>query len=172
MKNKLFIIILILLTVSGCSAELDTESELFNEYQVLSGKHTALQNEFNVLQFNYENLKEVKAERDACREEYNALAGEFTALQTELAILKVHYQSVSDQYNVLATGFSTTQMDTDEALELLNERYKELVERHKEVDAQIKAVRDKKVELLSDNLTGSEYKAFYKGWELWWDTFN
>lgn len=173
MKNKLFIVVIgVALALSGCGADIEPDNELFNKYQTLSANYTALQNEFNILQFNYENLKEVKVERDACRDEYNALAGNFTRLQTELAILEAHYQTVSDQYTALASGFSTIKKDDDETLEQINKQYQELIERHKEINTQIKAVRDKKVELLSDNLTNSEYKAFYKGWELWWDSFN
>lgn len=135
-------------------------------------KYQNLQAENNRLQFNYDSLKKSCDESRNWHEKYNALVDETRVNQVENAALKGQVQSLTSQYQAALNALSGNQAVGLKELEAMNKKLEQAKEWTRTIDKQLEKVRDKKVQLLSDNLTEAEYKAFYKGWELWWGTFN
>ena len=164
-KSILISLLLITTLLAGCMPSPKAEATGCDQ----------LKEELEGLQAEYSNLLEALAKLEKSKEDckamydrYNSLAANYTSLQTKYAVLEGSYQSLNNQYTQLAAQINARFPDCTKALEDMNERYQELAEGHAEIDGQIEKVRNKQVQLLSDNLTKEEYNAFYKGLDLWW----
>jgi len=136
-----------------------------SQYQTLEGK-------YNALQFTYGSLKKAFDESKDWHGQYNGLVDDVRVAQTEKAVLQGQLQSLTAQYQAALNALSGNQAGNLEELEAMNRRLQEQMDWNRTINEQVELVRAKKVQLLSDNLTDAEYNAFYKGWELWWGTFN
>lgn len=170
---KIVIILLIIsLLMVGCgspeSEEVALAPDIQQQYKALRNEHIALQHAHNILVGNYDQLKEAKAEWDASLVKYGEL-------YQQHGVLKANYDLVVAQYNSMTTYYEELFMavapDKD-ALEVMNEQYQALIDRHKVVDEQVALLRAGSVKEVSDNLTTSEFKVFNRGVGIWWDTFN
>lgn len=172
-KSLLMVFILCLALLGGCaSPEVPSGQVSTYEYNILKQK-------YDTLQFNYDSLKRASVDSSEMLDKYNGMINELQALRAENAVLKGQTEALTGQYNNALAVLTTNQKGNLNALDDMNRQLIELnklvadtVARHKMVDDQIKLVQDKKVQLLSDNLTADEYKAFYKGWGLLGKPFN
>ena len=166
--KKIITMLLLIILLSGCDAPV-TVAERTDE---LRYEHEALQVEYDNLLLNYGILEKAKDELSNLRDEHNKLITEYTNLQTKYAILESYYKNLQEQYTALLPQIGKTSADKDKAMKEMARQYA-LTDLHlRQINEQIEAVHTKNVPLLSANLTDIEYNAFYKGWELWWWTFN
>lgn len=171
---KLIIIILLcVILLSGCAEPLPASQPTQKE------DCSTLQAEYDVLQFNYDSLKRASEGTKDANEKYNAQVNELQVLRIENAALKGQLQILTGQYNAALNALTGSQADAMKALEEMNSQIEKMTSqfeaeqaRNRAINEQVRKVMEKKVTLLSDNLTDIEYNAFYKGWELWWWTFN
>lgn len=171
---KLIIItLLIIILLSGCTSPLPAPQSTQKE------DCSALRAEYDVLQFNYDSLKRASIDSSELQKKYNALVEEIRVLSVEKAALDGQMQVLTSQYNAAINALSGGQVDAVKALEDMNRQIEKMTsqfeaeqERNRLINEQVQKVMDKKVTLLSANLTDIEYNAFYKGWDLWWGTFN
>lgn len=177
MKLKVTFITLIICLLAvplGCGAPAEAETEVDSalKFNKLSAAHADLQNRHNVLLLNYENLKGVREELDNLTADYEELARLHNTLQVKNTILETQFQAVNDRYEEIILALVSGQEGYKEALERQVEQYQELVERQALITRQIDLVNRGQAKVITDNLTDTEYKAFLKGWNLWWDDFN
>jgi len=166
--KKLTILLLCVILLIGCGKPMpgvENDTQLLEDYNALMVENDALKAQIGI-------LEKAKEKITINQNEYNKLINDYHALQTQYVILEAYSQTIRDQYTALLEQFSTRYVDTGKKYTELYKMNMKLVERYKELDYQIAAVHKEKVPLLSDNLTESEYSAFYKGWELWWGEFN
>lgn len=163
---KITILLLIAILLSGCAEPLPTLQEQ------PKADCSTLQAEHETLLLNYGALKKAKEELSNKVAKCNELINSYASLQTKYAILESYYNNLSDQYNALLPQIGAGLAEKDKALKELNQEYARAVFRLGEVTKHLDTVNDKNVTLLSENLTAEEYAIFYKGWELWWWTFN
>ena len=170
-KHKVLMVVLAILacTVIGCAKP---ESAAGLQNLIITRELKALQAEFDTLQFNYDSLKRASEGTKDANEKFNAQVNEMQRLRVENAALSGQMEVLTGQYNAVVSALTGKQADAVGALKQMNDQLNLAREQSKEINAQVKKVRDKKVSLLSDNLTDVEYKAFYKGLGLWWGTFN
>ena len=164
------IITLLLFTIllSGCGLP----EPLPTPKEQLKIDYATLLSDYNNLMMKADRLEKANAELIGNQDKCNELINAYSNLQTQYIILEAYYQSVADQYNALLPQIGSQNIASDKALKELNKQYMDLEKRQLEITTQIQAVHSKSVTLLSDNLTDIEYNAFYKGWELWWGSFN
>ena len=165
---KLIIILLIAILLSGCDAPVTVAERTDN----LLYDYNALQAEHETLLINYEALKKAKEELSNQVAECNELINSYASLQTKYVILESYYNNLQEQYNALLPQIGKTSVDKDKAMKELAQQYAITDNRLRLLTNQIQAVHTRNVPILSANLTDIEYNAFYKGWELWWWTFN
>lgn len=163
---KLILLILFAILLSGCAAPLPAPQPTQKE------DCSTLRAEYDVLQFNYDSLKRASIDSSELQKKYNALVEEIRVLSVEKAALDGQMQVLTSQYNAAINALSGGQVDAMKALEEMNRQLAAEQERNRIINEQVWKVMDKKVTLLSANLTDIEYNAFYKGWNLWWGTFN
>jgi len=172
----LFTLTICALAVSlpGCDApaETETEADITLKFNKLSAAHADLQNQHNVLLLNHENLKGVREELNALTSGYEELTRLHNALQIKNTILETQFQATNDRYEEIITGLASDRAKYEEALERQIVQYQELVDRQALIIKQLALVNSGKARVITDNLTDAEYKAFLKGWNLWWDSFN
>lgn len=169
----LMLILFVVLVIAGCgSPEPEPTSDIYQKYQKLNTEHIALQSVHDVLLLNYESQKKAKQASDNCCANYNELLNEHRNLQIELGVLKAYSYSQNAYYEEMFAGLSSGMIKDTEALDVLNEQYQELANRYKIVNEQLAALNVRKAKVISDNLTADELKVFYRGWDLWWGTFN
>ena len=170
-KHKVLMVVLAILvcTVIGCAKP---EGAVGGQNLVIARELKALQAEFDTLQFNYDSLKRASEGTKDANEKFNAQVNEMQGLRVENAALRGQMEVLTGQYNAVVRALTGKQADAVGALVLMNDQLNLAREQSNEINAQVKKVRDKNVSLLSDNLTDVEYASFYKGWELWWGTFN
>jgi len=161
-----FTIILVVLVV-GCS-----ESVVTVPTGITTQKYNALQQKYDTLKINYDSLKRTTAENKDFRLKYNDLVKELQVVRAENIVLSSQVQHLTATYNAAIQALSGKNTDASVALEQLNEQLKINIEYNNTINEQVEKVMKKKVPLLSANLTSAEYTAFYKGWNLWWGTFN
>lgn len=167
---KLIIMLIIAILLSGCGN--GTPIDNIEDDDFLFKEHQALLVRFDNLLLEIDRLKKAKQELSANAKKCNELINSYSSLQTKYAILESYYQNLTEQYNALLPQIGAQYVDKDKAMQELTEQYAELEKRQLLITNQIQLVRSKNVPLLSANLTDIEYNAFYKGWELWWGTFN
>ncbi len=168
---KLLLVALVILSciTAGCAKP---EGTAGGQNLIITRELKALQVEFDTLQFNYDSLKRASEGTKDANEKFNAQVNEMQRLRVENAALYGQMGVLTDQYNAVVSALTGKQADVVKALVLMNDQLNLAREQSNEINAQVKKVRDEKVSLLSDNLTDGEYKTFYKGWDLWWNTFN
>ncbi len=167
MKN-LIIILLCVILLTGCgkpTPAVENDTQMLDDYNTLMAENGELKVQIGI-------LEKAKEEITATQNEHNKLINDYHALQTNYIILEVYSQTIRDQYTNLLNQFSTRSVDSGERYTELYKMNMKLVESYKELDGQIAAVHSGNVSILFDNLTDSEYSAFYKGWKLWWGEFN
>lgn len=129
MKMRLAVSLLLLVVICGgfigCGTPEAEPSDLFQRYQRLSADHTALQHDYGILLFNYEQLKDVKKEYSASLDKYNDLAHQYGVLQVNYAALEAQSNAMTVHYEEL---FNTIAPDKD-ALRVMNEKLQEAVAR-------------------------------------------
>jgi len=161
-------LMVVLLVLTSCGSPEPEPSDLYLKYIEIEGKHTALQNTHNALLFNYEQLEKAKVEYEASLVKCNESDAQHRALLINHGLLEVRYKSMEAYYIKMFKAIAPA----EGALEEMNKQYLTLVERSRVIDEQLAAVNAKKVKMVSDNLTASELDIFYRGWNLWWETFN
>ena len=139
---------------------------------VPKSQFNTLKSQYDTLKFNYDSLKKAFDESKDWHGQYNGLVDSVRVLQTENVVLKAQIESLTSQYQAALNVLSGSQTSNLKELEAMNRRLQEQMEWNRTINEQVELVRAKKVQLLSDNLTDAEYNAFYKGWSLWWGTFN
>ena len=172
--KRVLIFILLLVLLAGCGSP---KAQVTN--QVATSDCKELQGKYDALQFNFDSLKRASLDSKEMLDKYNGMINEHQSLRVENAALKGQIETLTSQYQYAVNALTSSQKsglesleDMDRQLADLNKLLADTIARHKLVDDQIQLVRSEKVKLLSDNLTADEYKAFYKGWGLWWGTFN
>jgi len=108
------------------------------------------------------------------------LSGELQTAQLALGIQKALHEKQLATMTELINKMSGEYVIDTSTITAFNEQYLEVQKRLAVIADAFAAVDNKAVRiqtdnvsmLLSDNLTQAEYKAFYKGWDLWWWTFN
>lgn len=163
---KLTILLLIAILLSGCAAPLPApEPQPVEDCSKLQAEH-------ETLLLNYDALKKANEELSDNAQKCNELINSYASLQTKYVILESYYNNLQEQYNTLLPQIGKTSADKDKAMKELAQQYAIADNRLRLLTNQIQAVHTKNVPILSANLTDIEYNAFYKGWELWWWTFN
>jgi len=168
MKLIIILLLVILILLPGCDAPVtvaERENQLQADYDALLVKQTTL------IQEN-ERLGNASANLTDLRNEHNKLINNYTTLQTQYAIMEAYYESLRNQYNQLVDQFSSKYSESGAFITGLHNENLKITARYKELDELIAAVNSGNVSILSDNLTDIEYNAFYKGWKLWWGSFN
>lgn len=167
---KITILLIIAILLSGCGN--GTPIDNIEDDDFLFKEHQSLLVRFDNLLFEIDRLKKANEELSEHRDKCNELINSYANLQTKYAILESYYNNLKEQYNTLLPQIGSQYVEKDKTLQELTEQYHELEKRQLLITNQIALVRSKNVPLLSANLTDIEYNAFYKGWELWWWTFN
>lgn len=164
--KKLIILLLCVILLSGCGTpDAVTDNQLQADYDSLLADY-----DYSVLE--NERLGNVSANLTAIIKKHNQLANDYHALQTKYTILEAYYNTAVEQHNKAIAQYSDVYVYRKDAMKDLNLEYARAELRLKNINIHLDAVHDKNVPILSDNLTDIEYSAFYKGWELWWGTFN
>lgn len=157
---------ILFIVLSGCAEPLPTpQPEPKADCSTLQAEH-------ETLLLNYGALKKAKEELSENAKKCNELINSYNTLQTKYAILESYYNNLQAQYTALLPQIGVQNADRDKAMKELSQQYAISANRLRLITNQIDAVRNKNVPLLSTNLTDIEYNAFYKGWALWWGTFN
>lgn len=165
---KITILLLIAILLSGCDAPVtvaERTGQLLYDYNALQAEH-------ETLLINYATLKKAKEELSNKVAECNELINSYASLQTQYAILESYYNNLQEQYTTLLPLIGVQSADREKAMKELAQQYAIMKNRQREITNQIQAVHSESVPILSANLTAEEYAAFYKGWKLWWWTFN
>ena len=157
-------------SVIGCAES--PESAANKQTVIFSKECKELQTKYDSLKFNYDSLKRASDGTRDANERFNAQVNEMQRLRVENAALRGQMEVLTGQYNAAINVLTGNQANAVKKLVQMNDQLNLAREQSNEINEQVKKVRDKKVPLLSDNLTDAEYKAFYKGWGLWWGTFN
>jgi len=166
--KKLIVLLLCVILLAGCDAPVtvaERSDQLVNDYNAL------LVEQDNQL-LEIERLKKANEKCTSLRDEHNALINDYSNLQTQYVVLEAYSKIIRDQYTALLEQFSTRYVDSGERYTEIYKQNMILTETYRELNEQIDAVHKGNVPLLSDNLTETEYNAFYKGWNLWWGEFN
>lgn len=173
LKASLITLIICLIAVPlGCGAPVEAETDITLKFNKLSAAHAELQNRHNVVLLNYENLKGVREELNTLTNNYRELVRLHNTLQVENTVLETQFQATNDRYEEIILSLASGQEGYKEMVESLNEQYQELVDRQALIVRQLALVNGGKVRVVTDNLTAAEYKAFLKGWNVWWESFN
>ena len=167
---KITILLLIAVLLSGCGAPLPEPLPTPKEQLKIDFKN--LQSEHETLLLNYGALKKANEELKGNQAKCNELITANANLQTQYAILESYYEILREQYGDLINQFSEKYAGDSEIITEFYKQNVKLIERQRELNQSIEEVHSKNVPLLSENLTETEYNAFYKGWKLWWGTFN
>ena len=168
MKKAIVLILALALLVSCSSPKNSTVPSVV----VPISKYQALQTENERLQYNYDSLKKASIDANEVQKKYNELAGKQQALTIENALLREQQKNMTAQTNAFLAKLNTVQNTSSGQLETMSQQLQDQAERHRTINDQLSLVNNKQVSILSANLTESERSAFYKGWNLWWDTFN
>ena len=112
----------------------------------------------------------------ALETQYTDLAGKFATMEANYKIQKSYYDALKASYDTLLSNLDVRSQDFYKSLEREMLLHQELQKKHAELRGELNLVNDRgdimitENMTLSDNLTESELKAFYKGWDLWWET--
>lgn len=172
MKKLWVLIPLLVVFLAGCSPQPEAKapdcSSLAKEIKDLRAENAELTS--TILELK----GEIGSGKDSANiyDKYNKLVGDYANLRTKYAVLEASYESTFGLYKELSEKFSGTYQCDKKALTEMNEQYRDLANRQEELRVQIEKVKNKEVQLLSDNLTDEEYNAFYKGWDLWWGSWH
>ena len=108
--------------------------------------------------------------------EYAELAGRFATMEANYKLQKSYYDALKASYDTLLSNLDVRSQGFYKSLESLMAQHQDLQEKYDEIWQELNRVNDRKDIMitenmtLSDNLTESELEAFYKGWDLWWET--
>ena len=107
---------------------------------------------------------------------YNALTGDYTAMEINYELLKVYSDTLTKNYEAVLNRFDVRGESYYKSLAIEMEQHQQLQDEHGWIWGELNLVNDRGDIMitdnmtLSDNLTESELKIFYKGWDLWWET--
>jgi hypothetical protein len=167
MKALLVILAILSCVIIGCA-----KPEIKTQAGISVSEYNDLKLRYDTLQFNYDSLKRASEGTKDANEKYNAQVNELQVLRVENAVLKGQVQTLTAQYNAAVNALTGKQADALKALEQMNKQLEEEQARNIVINAQVQLLIKRQVSLLSANLTDAEYKACYKGVDLWWGTFN
>ena len=108
--------------------------------------------------------------------EYAELAGKFASMEANYKLQKSYYDALKASYDTLISKLDIRSQDFYKNLEREMALRQELQDKYDEIWKELNLVNNRGDVMitenmtLSDNLTESELKAFYKGWDLWWET--
>jgi len=159
---------ILFMLLTGCDAPVtvaERSNQLLHDYNALMVENDALKTQIGILE---KAKEEITINQDEC----NKLINDYHALQTQYVILEAYSQTIRDQYNALLPQIGVRNADKEKATKELAQQYAIVKNRHRLIMSQLDAVHKENVPILSDNLTDIEYRAFYKGWNLWWGEFN
>jgi len=175
MKHTLLIICTLLL-LTGCGTPVNTDD--------VTAPAPAVTDNCGWYKLKVESLESRLANKEESIANLNnqalRLSGELQTAQLALGIQKaLHEQQLASMTELVNKMSGEYVIDTS-TITAFNEQYLEVQKRLAVIADAFTAVDNKAViiqsgnvtMLLSDNLTAAEYKAFYKGWNLWWWTFN
>ena len=112
----------------------------------------------------------------AVEAEYAVLVGKFATVEANYKLQKSYYDALKASYDTLLSNLDVRSQGFYKSLESLMAQHQDLQEKYDEIWQELNRVNDRKDIMitenmtLSDNLTESELEAFYKGWDLWWET--
>lgn len=117
-----------------------------------------------------------QAEIDRLNNQAIELQYKILSLEIGEALLRAEVKALNEggaeaAKTAIETSLAIYQADR-ENLETMNEELQKAQSRLAIINNHIGTVRKGNVPELSDNLTAEEYAAFYKGWDIWWRTFN
>jgi len=116
------------------------------------------------------------ADCSAVEAQYTELKGKFATMEANYKLQKSYYDALKVSYDTLLSNLDVRSQDFYKSLESLMAQHKDLQEKHNELWQELNLVNNRgdimiaENMTLSDNLTESELEAFYKGWDLWWET--
>ena len=164
-------ILIDMLTGCGKPLYLDEPEKLSATVAELQSRNKELGQQLQVIKEEKERLEDREQTANAQTTEF---ANKNYALEIENALLRQRNEEVMGQYNSLVSLYSQQSGQKDTASESLSEQIKLLqaeIDRIKPMLAKyenaVGAVDDKNVSELKTKLTGAEYTAFYKGWNIW-----